>query len=398
MNIALVNPEYPTLSGVDHGGTATYTYNCANALHALGHRVYVLAKNGTIPDYLSPGIEYVEFEPEPNPRFTRIIDRFKPGEIAWEQAYSRGLHKKLHAINAKNRLDIVDIPEYNGLAYELKHPLPFKVVINFRTPRILVDRLNKTKITATYRKWYAFEKKAAKNGVAYRTSSNALQQKVAVWFDIPKSKIAVIRNPVDTCPFDTIQKRDRFRMEIINVLFAGRIEYRKGAELIVKTIDRILALDDRINVTFAGEPRKQEGDNYQDSIERSVDLEQRKRLWFLGPIKHNQLPVLFSNSDIFFIPSLFDNSPNSLLEAMACGMPVVASDTGGINEIIEHKRNGLLFSLADTDSLIGCFREYLNDPECAIRMGQQARRDCKNLYLPPHIGSQIVDFYKEIGA
>ncbi|MBD3320530.1 MAG: glycosyltransferase [Chitinivibrionales bacterium] len=396
MNIALVNPEYPTISGIDHGGTATYTYTCANALNALGHRVFVLARNGTVPDRLSDATGFIEFRPQPDSRMSWFIDKFRCGDIVWEQAYARGLAATLHRLHEQHRLDIVDIPEYNGLAHECRKSRPFKVTVNFRTPRILIDELNKSSNDTNPHKWHRYEKKAARNADAYRTSSNALKEKAAGYFDIPLSDIAVIRNPVDTSLFDTIKNPERFKKKQINVLFVGRLEQRKGAEIIIKLIRQILGLDDRIHMTFAGETKDRYGMDYQDSIERAIMPEQRNRLWFLGPFKHSRLPVLYHNSDIFLFPSLFDNSPNSLLEAMAGGLPIIAADSGGTNEIISHKKNGLLFSLNDLSSCIRCFREYLDNPACAMSMGDSAWHDCREIYSPGKIASQTIDFYKEI--
>lgn len=95
----------------------------------------------------------------------------------------------------------------------------------------------------------------------------------------------------------------------------------------------------------------------------------------LGRVSDNRrLALAYSAADVFVIPSLQDNLPNTILEAMACGTPVVGFDTGGMTDLIEPGRTGFLAELGRADDLAAQLRRVLADPEAAGRMGQFARR------------------------
>ena len=97
-------------------------------------------------------------------------------------------------------------------------------------------------------------------------------------------------------------------------------------------------------MTFAGETVSDSANNYRTAIERALNQEQRNRIWFLGALQSQALSVLYCRSSVFLFPSIFENAPYALFEAIAAKLPVIASASGGIKEIIDHNRTGLLFN------------------------------------------------------
>jgi 1,4-alpha-glucan branching enzyme len=96
------------------------------------------------------------------------------------------------------------------------------------------------------------------------------------------------------------------------------------------------------------------------------------------------------------MPSLFDNAPNALFEAMAAGLPVVAADVGGINEIIRHDENGLLFDPHSPPELLACLRTLIQNPTSAARLASCAYHDIRTLYAPSVIARQTLAFYQQL--
>jgi glycosyltransferase involved in cell wall biosynthesis len=78
--------------------------------------------------------------------------------------------------------------------------------------------------------------------------------------------------------------------------------------------------------------------------------------------------------DIYALPSLWESLPIGLLEAMAMGLPVVASDTGGVREAVLHGETGLLHPVGDVEALADGLERLLRDPELRLRMGDAGRR------------------------
>jgi len=395
MNIALINPEYPATTGIGHGGTATFTYALANALADEGHTVHVLVKRDTQCDPLHQSITVHYFDYYPPQGLDRFREWVYRDETCWERGFSRGARETIERIHHRQKLDIVEIPEYNGLAWAFKNFSRCPLSINFRTPRILIDRLNHRGLTPLLKRWYALEKKAVQQQRFFRSSSSALQEESAKLFSLKKEAINVIPNPVATTPFDSIA-RSPAKDDRIDILFAGRLERRKGAEIMLTILIDLLRCDPRIHLTFVGETFFEEATNYQEAMERLVNDEQRRRIWFLGPFTRRELVILYRRSDIFIFPSLFENSPNALLEAMAARLPITCADTPGCNEIIRHEQNGLLFAVYNPASLVESVHRYCTDPALAQKMSDCAYNDAKTIHHPQRIARLTIEYYTSL--
>lgn len=394
MKIAIVNSEYPSPSGLDHGGIATYTYTMAKALASLGHTIHVFVREGTYTEKLPDSVKLHTYAFKPPLRSKLIIDRFKDGIIRWEQGHARDIRDKLISIHDSEGLDIAEFPEYGALAGKCTSSLPFKIVINFHTPSIVVDNLNKTTVTAQRKKWYRYEQNALLNADGYRSPSEAMRLEACRIFNLDQQDIKIIRNPVSMEHFTAIKKKHSD--STIDILFAGRLEQRKGAELLLHTIKDILQISSKIHFTFAGETSPGASIDYRYAIERTLNEEQRSRIWFLGALPFNELLLLYCRSSVFLFPSVFENAPYALYEAIASKLPVIASDSGGIKEIIKHNVNGLLFSYTNRQELINCIKVIVEDPKKLPVMAEQAYIDLNTYHASETIAKESISLYKSI--
>ncbi|HUT61513.1 MAG TPA: glycosyltransferase family 4 protein, partial [Phycisphaerae bacterium] len=122
----------------------------------------------------------------------------------------------------------------------------------------------------------------------------------------------------------------------------------------------------------------------------------RCRVQCLGPRSHAEIAELRKQSMVTVVCSRFENFPNVVLEAMAKGCPLVASEVGGVPEMIRHGHNGLLCRPADPADLGDRILMLLNDPDLAERLGQQAAKDCEERYHPDAIAEKTVAFYRRV--
>lgn len=392
MHIAIINSEYPSPSGFDHGGIATYSYIMAVSLAAHGHNVELLLREGTNPEIISDSvrIHFYKFTP---PRQTFSLLKFKKKDSSlWELGHSLDICSLLLKINQKERIDIAEFPDYGGLAFSCKNALPFPLIINFHTPSEIVDKFNNVSQTRVLRSWYSFEKKALLNGNGFRCPSNALKSEICKLYKLPESEISVIRNPISTERFDHISKKnteDRF-----DILFAGRLERRKGAEILTKSLPLLLQINKNIFFTFAGNTEPGGEYCYRNALERSLTKEQRKRVYFSGPLACEKLAILYCRSSLFLFPSIFENAPYALLEAIAAKLPIVASDCSGINEIVNHNQSGLLFKPDDPEDLAACVQTAFNNYEHCKQMAENAYENLKKEYNPQKITEETICFYQ----
>ena len=99
------------------------------------------------------------------------------------------------------------------------------------------------------------------------------------------------------------------------------------------------------------------------------------RIVFAGRVPHEAMPQWYRSADLFVLPSEFDNSPNVALEAMASGLPVVATDVGGLRQYVRTGANGELVPAGDGPALARAMVQYLNDSELSARVGRRNRED-----------------------
>jgi glycosyltransferase involved in cell wall biosynthesis len=118
----------------------------------------------------------------------------------------------------------------------------------------------------------------------------------------------------------------------------------------------------------------------------------------LGRITDEQLRRLYSAADVYVVPSLEDNLPNTVMESMAAGTPVVGYDTGGIGDMIEHAQTGYLAEHGAIDDLADGIAWVLDDPDRREHLGRQARARAEERYNIETVAHQYHALYEDILA
>lgn len=123
------------------------------------------------------------------------------------------------------------------------------------------------------------------------------------------------------------------------------------------------------------------------------NLPQIRPIGFVNP---SEIARYYSASDIFVAPSLADNLPYTVLESMACGVPVIASHVGGIPEQVEDRRTGRLFKPGSWEELGAAIVELLESPEASAKMGQSGRRRVEQHFEMSHFVEQHEALYHSV--
>ena len=108
------------------------------------------------------------------------------------------------------------------------------------------------------------------------------------------------------------------------------------------------------------------------------------------------MALLYSAADVFVLPSIQDNLPNTVMESLACGTPVVAFDIGGISDMVEHQMNGYLARGGDADGLTLGMGWVLEDPERNYRLGKISREKVEQAYSLGAVAQRYLDLYTKI--
>ncbi|GAA4097896.1 glycosyltransferase family 4 protein [Mucilaginibacter panaciglaebae] len=107
-----------------------------------------------------------------------------------------------------------------------------------------------------------------------------------------------------------------------------------------------------------------------------------------------ELAEVYSVADVFVTPSLEDNLPNTIMESMACGTPVVAFETGGIPEMIDHQQNGYLAAFKDAADMAKGLGEVLN--EATVKLSANARQKVLDNYTNEKVAQQYINVYQSL--
>ena len=152
--------------------------------------------------------------------------------------------------------------------------------------------------------------------------------RIARRYHLDDSRVRVIPNFVDTAVFRPMPEITR---ESGRLLFVGRLDAQKNVTALLEALETLP--DVTLDLV---------GDGPLAAPLRALAERLRLRVNFLGTRPHVELPALFARASAFVLPSHYEGHPKALLEAMACGTPVVGADAPGIREIITHKVNGVL--------------------------------------------------------
>lgn len=178
------------------------------------------------------------------------------------------------------------------------------------------------------------------------------------------------------------------------ILYVGRLVYRKGIHILVKAMPLILRELPDAQLLIAGEGIME---NFIKLLIKSLDLEDHVTL--LGFVPDEKLPDLYRLSRVFVMPSLYCESFGiTLLEAMASRKPVVASNVGGVPEVIEDEVTGLLFKKGDERDLADCVLRILNEHCFALELAERARRSVENNFSWSSIAYKLECLYEELLA
>lgn len=180
--------------------------------------------------------------------------------------------------------------------------------------------------------------------------------------------------------FDSI-KRGRETSPV--VLTVARLDKQKGHTYLLKAAADVPGA----LFVFAGDGPERAG---LESEARQLDL--RDRVIFLG--QRNDVSELLQGCDLFVLPSLFEGLPLSVMEAMAAGKPVIASDIGGVNELIRDGETGYLVPPGDTHALARSINMLISDPALSRKMALAGKTFVEKEFSADSMVTGVTDIYK----
>jgi len=196
-------------------------------------------------------------------------------------------------------------------------------------------------------------------------------------FSLKEERIKVIHNPIDTRKIQylsqiPLDKNYQEMFSSIVIITVGRLIKEKGHKHLIRAFKQVKTRIKEVKLLILGE-----GEMEENLRGLSKELEIENDVLFLGWQKN---PFKFlKRADIFVLSSLTEGLPNALIEAMACGLPVVSSDClSGPNEILENGKNGILVPVGDEKALAGAVLKLLNNPNLRQEFSTLAEKRSKD--------------------
>lgn len=176
------------------------------------------------------------------------------------------------------------------------------------------------------------------------------------------------------------------------LVFAGRLSREKGLDVLLRSMPRVVSNHPDARLTVAGNGPEREN---LERLAAELDLENVVR--FVGGLGPEVLGRLYGDAGLVVLPTLWmENCPVSILEAFAHGRAVVATRIGGVPELVEEGRTGMLFERGNFRELGDRLVELLADPDQITTMGRNAAHSWKAHYTPEIHGRRLREAYSEV--
>ncbi len=200
----------------------------------------------------------------------------------------------------------------------------------------------------------------------------------------------------------TVKKREKrielsqFNIEDKDIVIGmiGNLRWEKNYELFIKAMSIVISGNENIKAVIAGQPVADEPELPQKLRELVHQLNLKKNIKFLGFC--DDVPLLMERLNIFCLTSSHEGSPNVILEALSAGCPIVASKIGGVPEIIQDGKNGLLFESGDVNACAEAIKKALENPSFAEEMINNGKKMVKNKYSCEKTAQQYEELYRTV--
>jgi glycosyltransferase involved in cell wall biosynthesis/predicted nucleotidyltransferase len=385
LHAMVLSLEYtPKLSG----GMGTQVFELSRGLAGAGHEVTVLAYAPGEPRVLERPHETVHLiSPDAG-----ASGRARPSIVEGILDFNRALVERATALiaEAPHRPDVL---HYHNWA---TYPAAKELGKRFGIPAIGTIHF----VSEPIERWWgqtpdpeivAQERRMFAEARALVAVSKSLRSVVRSTYDLDGKPFSVVHNGLDPAPFTSLaarpEERARLRATLAAedekvILFAGRLNLQKGVSSLLASATRVLEEYPRARYLVVGEPDSRGFGATVDGLLSESPL-LRDRVTLLGKVPRHQLAALYQVVDLAVVPSIYEPFGYAAIEAMAAGLPIVATDVGGLAEIVEDGETGLLVRVerrpakvhrVDVEELAAAQLALLSDEARAKALGEAARR------------------------
>jgi glycosyltransferase involved in cell wall biosynthesis/GT2 family glycosyltransferase len=361
-----------------HGGICRYTYDLAHGLAAAGNEVHVITLSDGKEDYELADGDVIVHRVVPRPAGGVGLPSSMPVSRA-NLAYSNAACQKLLELIDERGIQIAEAPLWDaeGFVFSVAKKIP--LVVRLETPLFKVADIQGWEITRDLEMADWMEGETVRNADLAIAISENIGEIVSRRHGVPAERLAVsplgIEIPELRPPSGHPDRGSK-------ILFAGRIEKRKGVDALFQSIPAVVAAVPDAVFIIAGSDTNLApgGGSYQKYLLDRLDRKFHRHVRFVGYLDGARLTEAYRQCDVFVAPSLYESFGLVYLEAMAWGKPVIGCHVGGVPEVVEDGKSGLLVPPGDHAALAAATIRILTDEALRTDMGADARRRVESRY------------------
>jgi glycosyltransferase involved in cell wall biosynthesis len=224
----------------------------------------------------------------------------------------------------------------------------------------------------------------------------------AVELGVASHRVRVIRSGVDT---ERFRPRDKgtaraalgVKQDVRLVLFVGNLEPRKQLDVLLRALVEVRQRIPHVELAIVGSGASAGVEDQSARLRRlAAELNLQAAVRFVGGVDADGLLLWYAAADVFALPSSSEAQGIVALEAMASGLPVVASAVGGLLDTIDNRVDGFLVQSGDVFNLAGRLVEVLSDEGTRVRLGQAARRRVESHFSWATTVAATIEVYREV--
>jgi glycosyltransferase involved in cell wall biosynthesis len=387
LGVALVSREYPPFFG---GGIGTYARWIVPALRDAGVRVHVITE---AHDDACPRVE-VE-GPVTVHRVPMSIGR--GGWTSGAARFSIRAGRKVTELAARGLIGVAEFAECEGAGAAMllmRSPRSgVASVVHLHTPSEVLYELRSLSSRALDEPLAAY---VQGERLAMRLADVicAPSRFIARW---AQAHYALERTPtVIPYALGPVGAAAPYR-DSKDVLYVGRVEPRKGVEPLIRAWAGVLRRHPGATLRLAGADTAgaPDGGSLRAYLAALMDEQTRRSVQFLGRLRPEALHAEYARAAVCVVPSLWENYPNTCIEALVHARPVVVSDNGGMAEMIEGTRAGEVFAAGDVASLERALSAVLDEPaNVRAQRGEEGRAQIIRVCDPVRVARERIELYR----
>jgi glycosyltransferase involved in cell wall biosynthesis len=390
LHIALFTPSWPP--GRYPNGIVTYVKWLREGLVLDGHRVTLVA--GTIGEGASgPDLHPVELSLRD--RLGRLFGRWIRRRPVTVFDGGQGIASTLKRIHAADPIDVIEMEESFGWIADVADRVKVPLICKLHGPAFLTSTEEELRRPLIQKKIQREGEVLGRMPVIVAPARFTLAQTLSRYGLRPVIAVQSL-NPValgEDAPLWDLSTCDRKA-----ILFVGRFDKLKGADLVVQAFQKLHAAYAELRLIIVGpDVGLLQPDGSISKFERYIDSFGSPSLAaavsFLGPLEPAEVSRIRASALVSIVCSRFENQSYTALEAMLQGCPLVCTDTAGLSEMVEHGVTGLKARAADPDDLAAQVRRFIEDPEWAGGLGSAGRKWVLEQHSPRTVAAQSVEIY-----